>query len=136
MLAINSTYQINQRNKLKKSYFNKPLKYCWWKHIGRFNNAKIKLQLRANTRFYRNIEPAMVCHAYRSDLSICGRQSGGKMAAGAKRGLGSLCNLTAIPLTRKEEGKCYQFLKLTQKCVFGLAFLAGGCLSPRLHFHR
>ena len=62
---------------------------------------------------------------YRSDLSICGRQSGGKMAAGAKRGLGSLCNLTAIPLTRKEEGKCYQFLKWTQKCVFGLAFLAG-----------
>ena len=137
MLAINSTFQINQRNKLKKFLFQQAFEIL----MDIQNCVEDLTTQKSNFNFERirdSIETLSwpwYATPYRSDLSICGRQSGGKMAAGAKRGLGSLCNLTAIPLTRKEEGKCYQFQKWTQKCVIGVAF-GGACLSPRLHFHR
>ena len=92
--------------------------------LQRLNTAKSNLNFDGLPDSIETSSRPWYATPYRSDLSICGRQSGGKMAAGAKRGLGTLCNLTAIPLTRKEEGNVISF-KNGLKCVFGLAFGTG-----------
>ena len=140
MLAINSTFQINQRNKLKKVLFQQAFEILlvetYSKLRGRFNNAKIKLQLRANTRFCRNVEPSMVCHA----VSIGSidlweaewRQNGGR----CKKGFGESLQLDSNSLDAKGRREMLSVSKMDSKMRFRFGFFGCGCLNPRLYFHR
>ena len=92
---------------------------------GRFNNAKIKLQLRANTRFYRNIELAMVCHA----VSIGSidlweaewRQNGGR----CKKGFGESLQLDSNSLDAKGRREMLSVSKMDSKMRFRFGFWRG-----------